>query len=513
MDRGVMAKRSRVELFEQIRRVREREDASIRELACRFRVHRRTVREALASAVPPARKKPSPRPSVLDPWKPLIVEWLEADQTAPRKQRHTARRVWQRLVDEGGVEVGDSTVRRFVAQVRVRQEIPVAEVMVPQRHPLGEEAEVDFGTIGVYLAGVLVDVQLFIMRLSASGRSFPWAYLNECQEVFLDGHVRAFEHLGGAPGRIRYDNLKAAVVKVLRGRDRIESERFVALRSHYGFDSFFCQPGEAGAHEKGGVEGEVGRFRRRHLVPVPEVGSMAELNELLLAAVGIDDCRHIASRRITVGEHFALEVDALRPLPAEPFDYTAVRSHRVDRKSRVSVRGAYYSVPARFVGRRLDVRVGAERIDVLDGAAVAASHPRGRKGDEVLTLDHYLEVLARKPGALPGATALARARAAGVFGPAHERFWTEARRRLGDAAGTRALIDVLLLHRSLAAPTVIAGVERALAAGSVDAEVVAIQARRHNERAVAPVIPIGVGLSRFDRPTPSIARYDTLLEA
>jgi transposase len=508
-----MAKRSRVELFEQIRKVRQREGASIHELARRFRVHRRTVRQALSSAVPPARKKSPPRSSVLDPWKPLIVGWLEADQVAPRKQRHTARRVWQRLVDEHGVTVGESTVRRFVAEVRARQEVPLVEVMVPQRHPLGEEAEVDFGTISVYLAGVLCELQLFIMRLSASGRSFPRAYLSECQEVFLDGHVRAFDHFGGVPGRIRYDNLKAAVVRVLRGRDRIESERFVALRSHYGFDSFFCQPGEAGAHEKGGVEGEVGRFRRRHLVPVPHVGSMVELNELLLAAAGVDDRRHIASRRITVGEHFALEADALRALPAEAFDYTSVRSHRVDRKARVSVRGAYYSVPARYVGRRLDVRVGAERIEVLDGAKAVATHPRGLKGDEVLTLDHYLEVLAQKPGALPGATALARARAAGVFSSAHERFWTRARRRLGDAAGTRALIDVLLLHRTLTTSAVIVGMERALAAGSVDAEVVAIEARRQSERAVAPVTPIGAGLSRFDRPAPSIAHYDTLLEA
>ena len=110
---------------------------------------------------------------------------------------------------------------------------------------------------------------MFIMRLSASGRGYPRAYLNEAQEVFLDGHVRAFEHFGGVPSRIRYDNLKAAVERVLKGRDRIESDRFIALRSHYGFDSFFCQPGIKGSHEKGGVEGEVGRFRRRHLVPVP----------------------------------------------------------------------------------------------------------------------------------------------------------------------------------------------------------------------------------------------------
>jgi len=390
--------------------------------------------------------------------------------------------------------------------------VPLVEVMVPQQHPLGEEAEVDFGSIHVYLAGLLVEVQLFIMRLSASGRAYPRAYLNEAQEVFLDGHVRAFEHYGGVPGRIRYDNLKAAVARVLKGRGRIESERFVALRSHYGFDSFFCQPGIKGSHEKGGVEGEVGRFRRRHLVPVPHVASMAALNELLAAAAALDDRRYIDQRRITVGEHFALEADALRPLAPDAFDVSAVSSHRVDTKSRVSVRGCLYSVPARYAGRRLDVRVGAETIDVLDGATVVAAHARDLKGGEVLVLDHYLEVLAVKPGALLGATALARARAAGAFGAAHERYWREARRRLGDRDGTRALIEVLLIHRSLSADAVTAGIAAALGAGSIDPAVVAVEARRAGDR-VAPVIAIGAGLTRFDRPPPTTAHYDELLEA
>lgn len=507
-----MTKRSRVKLFEQIRRAHERESLSIRELSRRFGVHRRDVRAALASAVPPPRKAQVRSSPVLGKWKPTVDAWLEADKTAPRKQRHTARRVWQRLVEEHDVVVGESTVRRYVAEVRRRHEVPLVEVMVPQHHPLGEEAEVDFGAVAVYLAGQLIDVSMFVMRLSASGRGYARAYLNEAQEVFLDGHVRGFEHLGGIPKRIRYDNLKSAVTRVLKGRDRVESDRFIALRSHYGFDSFFCLPGIKGSHEKGGVEGEVGRFRRRHLVPVPRVASMAELNERLLAATAVDDRRFIAHRRITVAEHFALEADTLRALPAEPFDVTGVSSHRVDRKARVSVRGCLYSVPARYSGRRLDVRVGAESVDVLDGAAVVAAHARGLKGDEVLVLDHYLEVLAVKPGALPGATALARAKACGAFTATHERFWAEARRRLGDADGTRALIDVLLLHRTIGGDAVLAGIDAALSVGKLDAAVVAIEARRAAEPAVV-VIPIGEGLSRFDRPAPSTAHYDDLLEA
>jgi hypothetical protein len=384
--------------------------------------------------------------------------------------------------------------------------------MVPQDHPLGDEAEVDFGTASVYLAGALTEVQLFIMRLSASGRAYPRAYLNEAQEVFLDGHVRAFAHFDGVPRRVRYDNLKSAVEKVLKGRGRVESDRFVALRSHYGFDSFFCLPGIKGAHEKGGVEGEIGRFRRRFMVPVPKVASMAELNEFLLAAVEKDDQRHIAGRRASVADHFALEAEHLAPLPAEPFDYQAIDSFRVDRKARVHVRGAWYSVPARYVGRRLDVRVGAETIEALDGAKVVAPHPRSLKGEENLVLDHYLEVLAIKPGALPGATALARARAAGVFTATHQRFWDHARRHGGDRDGTKALVEVLLLHRALPAVAVIAGMQAALVVGKADPAVVNIEARRAAEAAPAGVVPIGAGLSRYDRPAPDINHYDQLLE-
>ena len=420
--------------------------------------------------------------------------------------------MWQRLVEEHGAEVGESTVRRYVAEVRRRQEVAPIEVMVPQRHVLGDEAEVDFGSVTVEVAQVRIEVSLFVMRLSASGKSFAWAYLSEGQEVFLDGHVRGLEHLGGVPVRIRYDNLKAAVTKILRGRDRIESDRFVALRSHYGFDSFFCQPGVKGAHEKGGVEGEVGRFRRRHLVPVPKVTSMAALNDLLAAGAARDDARHVAGRRLSVGEHFALEVGQLRALPAEAFDVTGLESPRVDRKSRVSVRSCLYSVPTRHVGRRLDVRVGAEEIVVFEGATVVARHARGLKGDAVLVLDHYLEVLAVKPGALAGSTALARARAGGAFDRSHERFWAEARRRLGDRDGTRALIEVLLLHRVLPAVQVSAGIDRALVAQSIDSTVVAIEARRAGETG-APVVALGEGLGRFDRPAPSITAYDELLAA
>ena len=506
--------RSRVELFESIRKAHEREGLSIHELSRLFKTHRRTVRQALVSAVPPPRKAMPVRVSpALGSWKSIIDGWLEADRDAPRKQRHTARRVWQRLVEEHGADVGESTVRRYVKAVRAAQPTALGEVKVPQHHPIGEEAEVDFGSISFYFEGALSEGWMFVMRLSASGKGFHRIYPNQAQEVFLDGHVRAFEALGGVPERIRYDNLKPAVARVLKGRDRAEAERFVALRSHYGFDSFFCMPGVEGAHEKGGVEGEVGRFRRRHLVPVPRVTSIAELNAIVEAGDAKDDRRRIFGRAVTVGDHFAVEAQVLRPLPVDRFETRLLLHPRVDPKSRISVRQCLYSVPVRYAGRRVDVLLGAETVEILDGSRIVAAHPRlVAKGAEALTLDHYLEVLVHKPGALPGSTALAQARRVGAFSATHEAYWAEARRRLGDKGGTRALIEVLLAHRTMAAETVISGMAAALRAGSVDPAVVLIEARRQTATD-APPAPIGAELARFDRPAPTLAGYDDLLAA
>jgi hypothetical protein len=195
---------------------------------------------------------------------------------------------------------------------------------------------------------------------------------------------------------------------------------------------------------------------------MPHVGSVAELNDLLAAADAKDDHRRLEGRTVTVGTDFALEAGVLRPLPAEAFESGTTLTPRVDRHSRISIRQVCYSVPARFIGARLRTLLRAEEVLVFDGRTVVARHERSRvRGGQVLVLDHYLEVLARKPGALPGSMALSQARATGVFTVAHEAFWTRARRLHGDSDGTRALIEVLLLHRHLPADAVIAGIRAA----------------------------------------------------
>lgn len=508
-----------MELFERIRRDRRDEELSIRQLARRHGVHRRTVRAALADACPPPRKEPERQAAAFGPYEPGVRAWLTADLDAPRKQRHTARRVWQRLVDEHGADLAESTVRPHVARLKVEVGLTRKEVMVPQTHPEAAEAEVDFGQFEASIGGDVLRLWMFVMRLSHSGKAVHIAYANQAQESFLDGHVKAFAALGGVPvGMIRYDNLKPAVLRCLLGRERFENPRFIALRSHYGFDSFYCRPGVEGAHEKGGVEGEVGRFRRRHLTPMPHLPTLAALNEAMAAADARDDARRIAARRESVGEAFSREAVSLNPLPDNAFDVSTPLSCRVDMKARICVRQSYYSVPASYAGRRVQVRLGADTVSAYDGARVIASHVRSlHKGTEDLVLDHYLDVLTRKPGAFAGATALATARANGSFTPAHQSFWDAARRALGDKGGTQVLIGALLLHRTLPVSAVQAGMTEAVATGRFSPELLAVTARRHIavSRPATPPIPLPPNASHAaatTRPAPSLVGYDQLLE-
>ncbi|TWP32363.1 IS21 family transposase [Leekyejoonella antrihumi] len=545
---------SRVELFAAIRRDARVEELSIRELARRHGVHRRTVRQALASAVPPPRKRPvrvSPR---LDPFRDAIDAMLRADLDAPRKQRHTAVRVLARLVEEqGATGLSYSTVRDYVRVRRAQIDLEGGrrvQAFIAQVHAPGREAEVDFGDVYVVLDGVRTKCHMFVLWLSHSGKAIHRVYPTEAQEAFLQGHVEAFEAIGGVPTQhIKYDNLKTAVAKVIHGpgRARQESDRWVLFRSHYGFEPFYCQPGINGAHEKGGVEGAVGWFRRNHLTPMPEVATLDELNEQIKSWEARDESRRISGRTNTIGEDFATERPLLRPLPEDAFDPGLALTPRVDRSSMITVRMVKYSVPAHLIGRRVRVALRASELVVFDGRTIVATHPRvvAKSGHRVI-LDHYLEVLRYKPGALPGSTALAQARVAGVFTSEREAFWVASRKVNGDTDGTRELIDVLLLHRSMTADQVTAGISAALSVGAVTADVVAVEARRHanatsedaaateggatqgrhlvahagsreqrvvhlTQRRLTDPAAVIAGLPPDSRPAPSVAVYDELL--
>jgi transposase len=525
---------SKVELYAAIRRD-ARAGMSGRAIQEKYRVGRRTVVGALASAWPEPRKRLPPRVSKLDPFKPAIDEILKADLDAPRKQRHTITRIYRRLIDEHGMtDVSYPVVRAHVAerkpQIRVEAGRGPAEVFIPQTHRPGDEAEVDFGDVVVRLGGQDVRCVLFCLRLSYSGKAVHRVSLSGGQEAFFEGHEHAFRVLGGVPaGKIRYDNLKAAVAQVIGlSRSRVEADRWTAFRSAWGIDAFYCQPGIGGAHEKGGVEGQIGWFRRNRLVPVPEVESIEALNAMIDQWDEQDEGRRIGSRARTVGESLAAERPLLRPLPDEPFETGLWLSPRVDRFAQVTVRSNRYSVPVRLIGRPVRVLLHASDLVIYDGRTEAARHERlPGKSQSRLDLDHYLEALVRKPGALPGATALEQARAAGKFTPVHDAWWAAARRAHGDAAGTRALVEVLLLHRHMDGEHVVAGLAAALRAGALTADAVALEARKAADEtggqpaqassaAFGPTVASLTArrlekLPADTRPLPSVAAYDQLL--
>lgn len=336
-----MSSTSRVELYAAIRRD-ARAGMSGRALERKHKVGWRTVRKALSSAWPEPRKEYPRRASKLDPFKPVIDEILRADLDAPRKQRHTVTRIFARLVDEHAMtSVSYPVVRVYVAQRRPRVRIEAGRgpvnVFVPRTHRPGADAEVDFGEVVVRLRGELVTCALFAFRMSFSGKAVHRVSISAGQEAFFEGHAHALRTWGGVPtGKVRYDNLKAAVARVLGlSRARVETERWTAFRSHFDLDAFYCQPGVEGAHEKGGVEGQIGWFRRNHLVPIPEVDTLDELNAMIDQWDLEDEARRIGSRPRTVGELFAVEVPLLKPLPTEVFETGRWFTPRVDRYSQV----------------------------------------------------------------------------------------------------------------------------------------------------------------------------------
>jgi transposase len=505
---------SRVELFERIRRDRDREGLSIRALAERHGVHRRAVRQALAAPLPPPRKWPERRPAPkLGPYRPLIDEWLIADREAPRKQRHTAKRIWQRLVDEHGADVAETTVRDYVRRRRRELGDPVDEVFVPQVHEPGIEAEVDWGEAEVELAGQRRTIHLFLMRACFSGAAFVIAFERETQQAFLEAHVEAFHFFGGVFQTIRYDNLRSAVKRVLRGRRRVEQDRFIALRSHYLYESAFTRRGKEGAHEKGGVEGEVGRYRRRRLVPVPRVGSLKELNDLLEDGCFAELERRIQGRAETVAEALRVERRALRELPIEDFDPSEQASPRVDQKALVTIRQNRYSVPVALVGLRVAARIGAREIAISHQGRQVARHRRlhGRYQTSA-QLDHYLELLQRKPGALKRSLPLRQERQRGRWPRSFDQLWRELEQRYGASEAARQMVDVLLLCRELGPDRVELAVRGALAAGAHDGRAVALLARRSERPAQLPLFELPERLRDVERPAPTLGEYDALLQ-
>jgi len=386
------------------------------------------------------------------------------------------------------------------------------ETFVPQSYRWAQEAQVDWYEAWAELGGERQKLFVFCMRAMASGGAFHQAWPHATQQAFLEAHEAAFGYFGGTFELLRYDNLTSAVKKILRGQRREETERFIAFRSHWGFQSDFCNP--ARGNEKGGVEGEQGYFRRNHLVPLPEARDLEHLNQLLRDSSKEDEQRVIAGRAQSIGAAMTVERGHLRPLAGEGFDLAAVSFPIVNSSGTVNVLTNFYSTPL-APGTKVEAKAYAAYVEIWREGRCVARHERcfGRQ-QKVLDLEHYLDVLAKKPGALAGSMPLEQWRAQGRWPESLDRFWQNLQQRRGRQDGTRAMIEVLLLGRQHGYEPMRRAIEQALSVGGSDVAVIRYLLEREGteQRVPAPALEVG-WLERYERPMPNLQDYDRLLIA
>jgi transposase len=478
-------------------------DGQSKRSVCReFGIHWDTLQKVLDHATPPGYRRMAPRPKPkLGPFLGVIHQILSDDRKAPKKQRHTARRIFERLRDERGYQGKLSIVKQAVADWRRRS----AEVFIPLAHPPGQ-AQVDFGEAEVSLDGRPVKVALFVMTLPYSDAIFVCAFPRECTEAFLEGHVRAFAFFGGVPRRISYDNLRIAVAKVIGGRGRTLTDAFLRLKSHHLFESHFCRVRRP--NEKGHVEVLVGYARRRFLVPVPATrGGLEPLNADLEACCRADLANRPWGKPATKAELLEEERSVLLPLPPEAFVAGRVEMRHVDSLSLVGFDANQYSVPTEFAHHRVTVLGTVDQVRITSGERMVAIHRRCWDREQV-TYDpvHYLAVLERKPGALDFAAPLEGWELPVCFGVLRRRLEAEFA-----GSGTRQYVKVLRLLEWADPGELTGAVQRALELGAADADAVRLILEHRRERPASLFCLDGrPHLKSVVLPVPDLSAYASL---
>jgi transposase len=446
-----------VDLYSRVRRACHVEGMSNSAAARLFGIDRKTVSKILKHSVPPGyrRSKPPARPK-LDPFIPIIDQILEADRALPKKQRHTSKRIYERLRDEHGFTGGITIVTDYVREKKRRTQ----EVFVPLAHPPGH-AQVDFGEALGVIGGVKRKLHYFAMALPHSDAFFIKAYPAETTEAFCDGQVSAFAFFGGVPLSILYDNTTIAVAKILGDGTRQRTRVFSELQSHYLFEDRFGRPGKG--NDKGNVEGVIGFGRRNVLVPMPRFESFEALNVWLE-----DQCLKrqdavLRGHSETIGERLLRDLDALMALPAVPYDACEQVSTRATSISMVRYRGNDYSVPVAYAHHEVQVRGYVGEVVIGCGAEIIARHRRSyEKADMVFDPLHFLPLLEQKVGALDQAAPLQGWELPQEF--ATLRRLLEA--RMGKA-GKREYVQVLRLLETFEMDHVHAAVRQALELGAI----------------------------------------------
>ncbi|MEW6420041.1 MAG: IS21 family transposase [Nitrospirota bacterium] len=434
----------KMDQIEDIRKMHFIDDLSVRQISKRTGIHRKTISKYVSEENPHPPKynlTQEKKHPILDPYIPVIEQILKDDKSRHSKQRYTGTKIFE-TIQELGYEGGYSTVTQYLRKKRKTHK----EAFLPLEFELGAHAEVDWIEADFFLKGQITKAHIFVMKLRGSGGFYAIAYPFEKQEAFFDGHIKCFEFMRGVPRKIVYDNLKTAVKKILKGSNREEQDQFIALRTHYLYESAFCRP--AKGNEKGGVENAGKEVVRKFFVPYPDVDSFEELNYHLHS-----ECVKLLERNTKWEEEKA----ALKPLPKYRFNGARYNEAKVNRYSMVQFETNRYSVPTKYVGEKVTLKITVDYVDIIANNILIAKHNRiFQRNKDSLILDHYLDLLLQKARAVDNTKVYKPNRLPSVYEEYRKGLL------LRNPKGNREFVKILMLHREYSSITITEAVEIAV---------------------------------------------------
>jgi transposase len=501
-----------MEMYEYIRFSHYKLKHSIRKIQRTTGHDRKTIRKVLDGVGPRYQSKGPRKKVVIGPYLEQIKKWLIEDKRAPKKQRHTATRIHNRLREEFDYKGSLSTTVATVRELRLELDVSRKEVFIPSDPIKREGAEMDWGELYIDLGGKRTRVYLFTIRSKYSGKLYARVYPVMVQECFFDGHIRAFAYFEGVFEKIIYDNLKSAVKEVLNGRERVEQDSFIKFRSHYCYEAQFCTICKGS--EKGGVEGAVGFVRRNFLTPIPKVKDLDELNDYLFEQCLANDQRVTSGQKKTVGELFEEEKERLLQLPRGIYKNYKLHSAVVDKYLTVRIKRNRYSVPNGYREKAVSIEVGLDDVRIVYENKLIAKHKREFNRDRwVINPWHYLEALQRKPGAFQSSRILSEIEQS--WDPVVKKVYDLQVKKYGQIEGTKEFIATLLCFKNKRYEDMIAVLELSLEQKTINKETVEHISETTSEEVIsieeARISDIPA-IADFSIPEADVGRFDVLME-
>lgn len=497
--------------YEYIRMAHYKYGQTIRKISRDIRKSRATIRKALAGQEPSYRLTESREKPVMSEYMGTITNWLLGDKDAPAKQRHTAKRIYDRLVEECQFAGSESIVRKTVRELKEELHLVYHEAFIPSDPARRNGAEVDWGEAWMKLNGIDQKVYMFCMRAKFSGKTFVKLYPVMLQECFFNGHIEAFTYFGGVFDELVYDNLSIAVKKVLRGKGRIEQSAFVSFRSYYYFTPIFCNTCKG--NEKGGVEGSVCFVRHNFLTPLPQFESLTQANDYLLEKCIAHDKHRTQGQELTIGQLFAQEKARLLMEPRKPYNNYKLIETAVDKYLTVQVMTNRYSVPAKYAGKQVTVELGLYDVRITQQNRLIAKHERSfQKHKWLLDPWHYMEVLRRKSYAFKSSMVMTAIET--NWSPVVKQLWEIQIGKHGETAGTKDFLDTLLFFQDKDYKDMIATIELAIENGTTNKESLKMlyealmEKEEKREDASVQHLP---NIAQFTLPSPDPSKFDVLM--